>query len=64
MEYDEFLSKLSKPARRALEYEGVDSFAKLAAFNKMELLTIHGIGPKSLPIIEHCLESIGMKLSG
>ena len=63
MEFDDFLSKLSNPARRALECEGVKGFVKLAAFNRMELLKIHGIGPKSLQIIEHCLESIGLRLS-
>lgn len=62
MEYKEFLSKLSKPARSALEYEGIDSFEKLAALRKKELLSIHGIGPKSLPIVVECLNQEGLKL--
>lgn len=62
MEYEEFLSKLSNPARRTLEYEGVNSFEKLASFSKKELLKIHGIGPKSTPAIERCLNSNEMKL--
>lgn len=62
MVYEDFLSKLSNPARRALEYEGVNSFEKLASISKKELLKIHGIGPKSLPAIKRCLDSNEMKL--
>lgn len=62
MEYKDFLSKLSKPARGALEYEGINDFEKLASLSKKELLSIHGIGPKTLPIVIECLNSVGMKL--
>ena len=63
MTFEEFLSRLSGPARRALENEGISSFEELTSFSKKELLKCHGIGPKSLPVIEHCLDSIGMTLS-
>ncbi|SHJ30433.1 helix-hairpin-helix domain-containing protein [Hespellia stercorisuis] len=62
MKYKDFLNKLSNPARRALEYEGVNNFEKLAALSKKELLSMHGIGPKSLPVINECLNYVGMKL--
>lgn len=62
MLYEEFLSMLSNPARRALERGGISSFESLASLSKKELLNMHGIGPKSLPIVEDCLDSVGMKL--
>ncbi|HHY82235.1 MAG TPA: hypothetical protein GX505_06100 [Clostridiales bacterium] len=62
MEYKDFLSKLSNPARRALENEGIDNFDKLASLSKKELLSLHGLGPKSIPIIIECLSMAGMKL--
>ncbi len=62
MEYKDFLSKLSNPARSALEYEGIDSFEKLASLSKKELLSIHGIGPKTLPIVIEWLNNVGMAL--
>lgn len=62
MKYEDFLNKLSNPARSALEYEGIDNFEKLASLRKKELFSIHGIGPKSLPIVIECLNNAGMKL--
>ena len=62
MDYNDFLSKLSNPARSALEYEQIDSFEKLASLTQKELLSIHGIGPKSLPIVIDSLKNVGMKL--
>ena len=44
MEYKDFLDKLSNPARRGLEYEGINDFTKLASLSKKELLSIHGFG--------------------
>ena len=61
MEYSDFLRKLSKPAQRALEVEGIDSFEKLATYSKKELLAIHGVGPSSLPVIDEFLNSVGLK---
>jgi len=62
MEYKEFLERLSNPARRALLFEGIDSFEKLASLSEKELLSFHGVGPKSVPIVTECLNSQGMKL--
>ncbi|MGC6768864.1 helix-hairpin-helix domain-containing protein [Enterococcus sp. LJL128] len=62
MTYQEFLEKLSKPARRALLHKKIDSFPKLAALTKKELLSFHGIGPASLPIVNQALHSVNMSL--
>lgn len=62
MTYEDFVSKLSNPARSALAHEGIDDFRKLASLSQKELLSIHGIGPKTLPIVNECLTLVGMKL--
>lgn len=62
MEYKDFLDKLSGPARSALEDDGIDSFLKLAALSKKELLAKHGIGRKTLPLVNEYLNKAGMKL--
>lgn len=62
MKYEDFLSRLSKPARSAFEDAGIDSAEKLASLSKKELLSMHGIGPKSLPLVTEYLSSVGMKL--
>jgi DNA-directed RNA polymerase alpha subunit len=62
MEYIDFLNKLSKTERTALEDEGIDSFKKLAALSKKELLAKHGIGRKMLPLVNEYLNKVGMKL--
>jgi len=55
MTYEEFLQKLSNPARNALLYEKIDSFDKLASLTEKQVLAIHGVGPKSLPTMKDAL---------
>lgn len=62
MEYIDFLNKLSKKERKTLEDEGIDSFEKLAGLSKKELLAKHGIGRKTLPLVNEYLNKAGMKL--
>lgn len=62
MEYNDFLNKLSSPARRALENEGIDSFLKLASLSKKELLAKHGIGRTTIPLVNEYLNKAGLKL--
>ncbi len=62
MDYQEFLRKLSSPARRALENEGINDFLKLASLGTKQLLSLHGIGPKTIPIVIESLARAGMKL--
>ena len=62
MTYQEFLNKLSNPAKNSLLHEGINDFDKLSALTEKELLSIHGIGPKSLPVVRECLAQEGLKL--
>ncbi|QCR32278.1 RNA polymerase alpha subunit C-terminal domain-containing protein [Lysinibacillus sp. SGAir0095] len=55
-----FLSKLSSPARNALIHEGIDTLQKLAKYTEREILSLHGIGPASLPILRTSLEEEGL----
>ncbi len=62
MRYEDFLAMLSRPARNALEHAGINDFDKLSSLSKKELLSIHGIGPKTLPVVNESLAQMGMKL--
>ena len=55
-----FLSLLSAPARRALEQKGISTPEGLAAFTQQEILSLHGIGPASIPLLKATLESHGL----
>ena len=43
------LSVLSAPARRALESKGIETTLDLAKYSKKEIMSLHGIGPGSIP---------------
>lgn len=62
MTYQDFLNKLSNPAKNGLLNESIDDFDKLSALTEKELLSFHGIGSKSLPIVRDCLAQKGLKL--
>lgn len=55
-----FLSKLSAPARRALEHHGITTLLQLSVYSEKEILQYHGIGPASLPILRASLEESGL----
>lgn len=55
-----FLSKLSSPARRALVHQGIETVQELSKYTEKEILTFHGIGPASLPILQASLEEEGL----
>ena len=55
-----FLSKLSAPARRALEHHGITTLQQLSMLSEKEILQFHGIGPASLPILRTSLEENGL----
>lgn len=57
-----FLSKLSAPARRALEKEGIITLEKLSTYSKKEILRLHGIGPSSIPKLEKALNTKDLTL--
>ncbi len=52
---DGFLSLISAPARRALEREGIETLEQLASYSEKELLTLHGVGPSTLPKLKTAL---------
>ncbi|MCD0471685.1 DNA-directed RNA polymerase subunit alpha C-terminal domain-containing protein [Flavobacterium sp. JAS] len=50
------LASLSAPARRALENKGIQSVTDLSKYSKKEILSLHGIGPSSIPKLLEELE--------
>ena len=57
-----FLSLIAAPARRALENAGITTLDKLAAHSEKEILSLHGMGPGSIPKLKMALEQAGKKL--
>ena len=55
-----FLARLSAPARRALVDKGVTTLAQLAKFTEAEILSLHGIGKSTLPILNNALSEGGL----
>ena len=51
-----FLSLLNAPAIRALKTEGITTIKKLSKFTKKEILSLHGIGKATIPILMTELE--------
>lgn len=57
---DGFLSLLGAPARRALENKGIVSLKKLSSFTEKEILSLHGMGPGSMPKLRDALKNAGL----
>lgn len=57
-----FLSKLSAPARRALENNGITTLKKLSALSEKEVLSFHGMGKASLPVLTSELKEEGLTI--
>jgi hypothetical protein len=55
-----FMSLLSSPARSALEAAGVTTLKKLSTFTEKEILSLHGMGPKSIPTLKSALKTEGL----
>lgn len=47
-----FLSKISAPARRALEQEGINSLKQLSKYTEAQLMELHGIGKSAIKILQ------------
>ena len=56
-----FMSLLAAPARRALENAGINRLKKLSTFTEKEILSLHGMGKASLPILQKSLASEGLR---
>lgn len=54
---DNLFAMLSAPAQRALKNAGINSLKKLAQYSEKEILTLHGMGPSSIPKLENILQS-------
>jgi predicted RecB family nuclease len=57
---DGFLSILAAPARRALENKGITTLKKLSSFTEAEVLSLHGMGPGSMPKLREVLKKAGL----
>ena len=55
-----FLALLSGPARRALEHAEITTLTKLSHYSEREILKLHGMGPKSMPILRKALEDASL----
>ena len=55
-----FVSGLGAPARRALENAGIQTVEQLAERTERDILTLHGMGPASLPKLRAALKSSGL----
>ena len=54
------LPKTGKPAQRALEHAGIYTLQQLSACRKDEVLSLHGMGPKAMGILEKAMEERGL----
>jgi hypothetical protein len=55
-----FLTLLSAPARRAMENAGIKSLKKLSTYTEKEILSLHGMGPSSIPKLRAALKEEGL----
>jgi DNA-directed RNA polymerase alpha subunit len=58
-----FLTLLSAPARSALEHAGITTLTELSQHREREILALHGVGPKSLPVLRQALQDAGMSFA-
>lgn len=56
----DFPDKLSAPALRALLNEGIFNLAQLSGYTEKEMLTLHGMGKASLPLLREALAEKGL----
>lgn len=52
---DNFLSLLVAPARRAMENNEIKTPEELSKYTEKEVLSFHGIGKSSIPILQNIL---------
>lgn len=54
------LEKLSSPARRALEEAKITTALQLSSYSERDILSLHGIGKSSLPLLQAFLAESGL----
>lgn len=55
-----FAALLAAPAWRALENAGIKTLQQLAQKREADILTLHGMGPSSIPKLREALKSAGL----
>jgi len=55
-----FIALLSAPARRALQNAGINTLKQLAKHSEKEILSLHGMGPASMPTLRIALKKEGL----
>lgn len=55
-----FLSVLAAPARRALETKGISTPRQLSKYTEKEILSFHGMGKSSIPVLREVLSINGL----
>jgi predicted RecB family nuclease len=58
-----FLALLPAPARRALENAGIKTLQQLSKKSEAEILTLHGMGPSSIPRLRKALQAEGLSFN-
>lgn len=58
------LDKLSKPAARAVQAQGITELSELLKYSDAEMLSWHGLGKTSIPIIHDALEHLEKPQNG
>jgi len=53
--------KLSEPAQRALEAAGIVTLHDVSKWSIRELLSLHGLGPKTIRLLTPVLEEAGLQ---
>lgn len=56
-------SNLSRPAQGALAAVGITNLKKLSRSSEAEILALHGMGPKSIPILKKALAESGLSFA-
>ena len=55
----DFLTKIGKPARRALAQAGYERLEQLTTVREADLKRLHGMGPKALGLLREALAERG-----
>lgn len=54
------LPAIGRPARGALEAQGVTTLEQVADLSERELLAVHGVGPKAVRVLREALTAAGL----
>jgi uncharacterized protein YdhG (YjbR/CyaY superfamily) len=55
-----FPEKLSAPVKRALAMAEITSLEILASYSEKEIVALHGVGPRALPMLRAALQTAGL----